>query len=142
MSTATGLFAADFASRMTTVACVVARCAVWRGFARNVTAPACAADSGAMLSTRTSGSPRSSQPNRTASSPSERDMWERAAGAGARERRGWRYFGAAGFGIGALPAGAAGFGIGSSLYKPGKQAAAVREDADRFVAAWKGLVRA
>jgi 2-dehydro-3-deoxyphosphogalactonate aldolase len=39
-------------------------------------------------------------------------------------------------------AGAAGFGIGSSLYKPGKQATAVREDADRFVAAWKGLVRA
>jgi 2-dehydro-3-deoxyphosphogalactonate aldolase len=39
-------------------------------------------------------------------------------------------------------AGAAGFGIGSSLYKPGKQAAAVREDADRFVAAWEGLVRA
>jgi len=39
-------------------------------------------------------------------------------------------------------AGAAGFGIGSSLYKPGKTAAAVREDAQRFVAAWTGLVRA
>lgn len=39
-------------------------------------------------------------------------------------------------------AGAAGFGIGSSLYKPGKQASGVREDAERFVAAWKGLVRA
>jgi len=39
-------------------------------------------------------------------------------------------------------AGAAGFGIGSSLYKPGKSAAAVREDAQRFVAAWAGLVRA
>ncbi|WP_447746278.1 2-dehydro-3-deoxy-6-phosphogalactonate aldolase [Variovorax boronicumulans] len=39
-------------------------------------------------------------------------------------------------------AGAAGFGIGSSLYKPGKTAAAVREDAQRFVAAWAGLVRA
>ncbi len=39
-------------------------------------------------------------------------------------------------------AGAAGFGIGSSLYKPGKTATAVREDAQRFVAAWTGLVRA
>ena len=39
-------------------------------------------------------------------------------------------------------AGAAGFGIGSSLYKPGKSAAAVREDAQRFVAAWAGLIRA
>ncbi|MNX47606.1 2-dehydro-3-deoxy-6-phosphogalactonate aldolase [compost metagenome] len=39
-------------------------------------------------------------------------------------------------------AGAAGFGIGSSLYKPGKTAAAVREDAQRFVAAWAGLVHA
>ena len=39
-------------------------------------------------------------------------------------------------------AGAAGFGIGSSLYKPGKTATAVREDAQRFVAAWAGLVRA
>ena len=39
-------------------------------------------------------------------------------------------------------AGAAGFGIGSSLYKPGKTAPAVREDAQRFVAAWAGLVRA
>ncbi|PBI88750.1 2-dehydro-3-deoxy-6-phosphogalactonate aldolase [Variovorax boronicumulans] len=39
-------------------------------------------------------------------------------------------------------AGAAGFGIGSSLYKPGKTAAAVREDAQRFVAAWAGLLRA
>lgn len=33
-------------------------------------------------------------------------------------------------------AGAAGFGIGSALYKPGKSAAAVREDALTFVAAW------
>jgi 2-dehydro-3-deoxyphosphogalactonate aldolase len=33
-------------------------------------------------------------------------------------------------------AGAAGFGIGSALYKPGKSAAAVREDALRFVAAF------
>ena len=39
-------------------------------------------------------------------------------------------------------AGAAGFGIGSSLYKPGKTAAAVREDAQRFVAAWAGLLQA
>ncbi|WP_447776963.1 2-dehydro-3-deoxy-6-phosphogalactonate aldolase [Variovorax boronicumulans] len=39
-------------------------------------------------------------------------------------------------------AGAAGFGIGSSLYKPGKTATAVREDAQRFVSAWAGLIRA
>ncbi len=38
-------------------------------------------------------------------------------------------------------AGAAGFGIGSSLYKPGKEAAAVRTDAQRFVDAWRGLAR-
>ena len=35
-------------------------------------------------------------------------------------------------------AGAAGFGIGSALYKPGKSAAAVREDALDFVAAFSG----
>ncbi|WP_218511124.1 2-dehydro-3-deoxy-6-phosphogalactonate aldolase [Variovorax sp. dw_308] len=39
-------------------------------------------------------------------------------------------------------AGAAGFGIGSSLYKPGKPAAAVREDATRFVSAWAGTITA
>ena len=39
-------------------------------------------------------------------------------------------------------AGAAGFGIGSALYKPGKDAAAVREDALAFMAAWAGLARA
>lgn len=39
-------------------------------------------------------------------------------------------------------AGAAGFGIGSALYKPGKTAAAVREDALRFAAAYQGAVRA
>lgn len=39
-------------------------------------------------------------------------------------------------------AGAAGFGIGSALYKPGKNAAAVAEDAQRFVAAWHGSLRA
>ena len=39
-------------------------------------------------------------------------------------------------------AGAAGFGIGSSLYKPGKSAAAVGEDARKFVAAWQRLLRA
>lgn len=39
-------------------------------------------------------------------------------------------------------AGATGFGIGSSLYKPGKSAAAVGEDAQRFVAAWQRLTRA
>lgn len=38
-------------------------------------------------------------------------------------------------------AGAAGFGIGSALYKPGKAAAAVREDAIRFIAAYAGVVR-
>lgn len=37
-------------------------------------------------------------------------------------------------------AGAAGFGIGSALYKPGKTAAAVRDDAARFVAAWHGTL--
>ena len=35
-----------------------------------------------------------------------------------------------------------GFGIGSALYKPGKTAAAVREDALRFVAAFAGASRA
>ena len=39
-------------------------------------------------------------------------------------------------------AGAAGFGIGSALYKPGKSADAVREDAQRFVAAWTGTLHA
>ena len=38
-------------------------------------------------------------------------------------------------------AGAAGFGIGSSLYKPGKSATAVRDDALRFAAAFAGLLR-
>jgi 2-dehydro-3-deoxyphosphogalactonate aldolase len=41
-----------------------------------------------------------------------------------------------------LAAGAAGFGIGSALYKPGKSPAAVREDAQRFVAAFGGTLRA
>lgn len=39
-------------------------------------------------------------------------------------------------------AGATGFGIGSALYKPGKSASAVRDDAQQFVAAWNGSVRA
>ena len=39
-------------------------------------------------------------------------------------------------------AGAAGFGIGSALYKPGKRAAAVREDALRFAAAFQRAQRA
>ena len=39
-------------------------------------------------------------------------------------------------------AGAAGFGIGSALYKPGKSAAEVRADAERFVAAFTRTVRA
>jgi 2-dehydro-3-deoxyphosphogalactonate aldolase len=39
-------------------------------------------------------------------------------------------------------AGATGFGIGSALYKPGKSAAAVAEDARAFVAAWQGATRA
>ncbi len=38
-------------------------------------------------------------------------------------------------------AGAAGFGIGSALYKPGKQAPAVRADAERFIAAWTGVTK-
>jgi 2-dehydro-3-deoxyphosphogalactonate aldolase len=39
-------------------------------------------------------------------------------------------------------AGVAGFGIGSSLYKPGKSTAAVRDDAHAFVAAFRGQRRA
>jgi 2-dehydro-3-deoxyphosphogalactonate aldolase len=39
-------------------------------------------------------------------------------------------------------AGATGFGIGSALYKPGKSAEAVAEDARAFVAAWHGAARA
>lgn len=39
-------------------------------------------------------------------------------------------------------AGATGFGIGSSLYKPGKEASAVRDTAMAFVAAYNGVVRA
>ena len=38
-------------------------------------------------------------------------------------------------------AGASGFGIGSALYKPGKSAAAVRDDALQFAAAWNHAVR-
>ena len=38
-------------------------------------------------------------------------------------------------------AGATGFGIGSALYKPGKQASAVRDDAMQFIAAWTGTIR-
>lgn len=41
-----------------------------------------------------------------------------------------------------LAAGACGFGLGSALYKPGKSAAAVREDAASFVAAFQGVMRA
>ncbi len=36
-----------------------------------------------------------------------------------------------------IAAGAAGFGLGSALYQPGKSAALVGRDADRFVAAWR-----
>jgi 2-dehydro-3-deoxyphosphogalactonate aldolase len=39
-------------------------------------------------------------------------------------------------------AGATGFGIGSALYKPGKQAPAVRADAARFIAAYTGVANA
>jgi len=39
-------------------------------------------------------------------------------------------------------AGADGFGIGSALYKPGKSATAVREDAMTFIATHAGLARA
>jgi 2-dehydro-3-deoxyphosphogalactonate aldolase len=39
-------------------------------------------------------------------------------------------------------AGAAGFGIGSALYKPGKQAPAVRDDAQKFISAWTGTTQA
>jgi 2-dehydro-3-deoxyphosphogalactonate aldolase len=37
-------------------------------------------------------------------------------------------------------AGARGFGIGSALYKPGKSADAVRQDAMLFVAAWRDIL--
>jgi len=40
-----------------------------------------------------------------------------------------------------LAAGALGFGLGSALYKPGKSAAAVRQDAAAFVAAYQGAKR-
>lgn len=39
-------------------------------------------------------------------------------------------------------AGAHGFGIGSSLYKPGKPAAAVQQDATEFIANYAGYTRA
>ncbi|MBC7706329.1 MAG: 2-dehydro-3-deoxy-6-phosphogalactonate aldolase [Rhodoferax sp.] len=39
-------------------------------------------------------------------------------------------------------AGASGFGIGSALYKPGKNAAAVRQDAALFAAAYRDLLLA
>ena len=39
-------------------------------------------------------------------------------------------------------AGAQGFGIGSSLYKPGKSAAAVQHDASDFIATYAGWTRA
>jgi 2-dehydro-3-deoxyphosphogalactonate aldolase len=38
-----------------------------------------------------------------------------------------------------VAAGASGFGLGSALYRPGDDAAAVREKAQAFVAAWRGL---
>lgn len=41
-----------------------------------------------------------------------------------------------------LAAGALGFGLGSALYRPGKSAAAVRQDAAAFVAAYRGALRA
>ncbi len=68
------------------VACVSASCGLSFGFERNVTAPACAADRLAMLSTSVSGSPRSSQPKRTASSPSETGMRLRSRVSGSRPR--------------------------------------------------------
>ncbi len=40
-----------------------------------------------------------------------------------------------------LAAGAHGFGLGSALYKPGKSAAAVRQDAAAFVAAYRSETR-
>jgi len=39
-------------------------------------------------------------------------------------------------------AGATGFGIGSALYKPGKSAVTVGDDAQQFVAAYRGTIRA
>lgn len=40
-----------------------------------------------------------------------------------------------------MEAGAAGFGIGTTLYKPGKSADLVREDARALVEAWRSAVR-
>jgi 2-dehydro-3-deoxyphosphogalactonate aldolase len=41
-----------------------------------------------------------------------------------------------------LAAGAHGFGLGSALYKPGKSADAVRQDATAFIAAYRGCLTA
>jgi len=38
-------------------------------------------------------------------------------------------------------AGANGFGVGSALYKPGKTADAVKQDAERFVAAYDACLK-
>jgi len=42
---------------------------------------------------------------------------------------------------GYVAAGAAGFGIGSAIFKPGLEAVAVRERAEKFVQAWRALRR-
>src|SRR5690349_21382862 len=70
MSTGTGEAPADLASRMTTPARVAESWATYLGFARKVTDRGPACESAATESTVAAGSPRSSQPNLTASSPS------------------------------------------------------------------------
>jgi 2-dehydro-3-deoxyphosphogalactonate aldolase len=40
---------------------------------------------------------------------------------------------------GYVAAGAAGFGIGSALYKPGVDAAEIRQRAQAFVSAWRAI---
>src|SRR3954466_14777362 len=69
MSDATGELAADFASRITAPARVSASWAVYFGFARKATERGPALPSAATESTTAAGSPRSPQPNPTASSP-------------------------------------------------------------------------
>src|SRR5688572_23479020 len=91
MRDATGELRADSASRITAPARVSLSCATYLEFARNEIARGPAWDSAATLSTVAAGSPRSSPPNRTASSPSVTAMaGDAACGSGLRGRFGRR----------------------------------------------------
>src|SRR5579883_38234 len=79
MSAAVEHSAALTASSTTAAAPVPASCWRYRGLARNARECESACANVATRSTRTSGSPRSSQPNRTASSPIETPMRNEAA---------------------------------------------------------------